>query len=343
MSEETVLNIPCAFGTVGFGKDTARIGIKVERSDLPLECADELLCGMRLTGKLTADKSDPDQMQLPGMEGSHDSVAGTFDVKSISLKPDEIGFGATFSVASVDQHALIALRSRTGRIVISSAEELPDDHDSGSSDADDHEDVGPIAKRPLKGQKAMTLSAVERLGDPGAERPLSDLIPFGMTAAKIKLVVEAVKGDTIGHLEEAMRKNEWWHRDIKGFGETWVTKLQDAHIAFRQRYPMPTDEDVEEYESCYTDAVDDFRVNPEQTNPHPANTWSYRGWAKGFDDAKNMTVDLGVTSRNGLAVDYKATGAGVQVDENTTLSVDDDDETDVDDVDNEDADELEVE
>lgn len=338
MSDEQVLNVPCSFGTVGFGKDTARIGIKVAREQLGLDQADELLCGMRLTGKLTADKSDPDQMQLPGMEGSHDSVAGTFDVKSISLKPDEIGFGATFSVASVDQHALIALRSRTGRIVISSAEELPDDHDSGSSDADDHEDVGPIAKRPLKGQKAMTLSAVERLGDPGAERPLSDLIPFGMTAAKIKLVVEAVKGDTIGHLEEAMRKNEWWHRDIKGFGETWVTKLQDAHIAFRQRHPMPDETSLADYEDAYTQGVEDFNVDPEMSNPHPAGTWDAKGWAAGFADAKNMRVKL-------VSSVKEAVGAGVQVDENTTLSVDDDEgeETDVDDVDNEDADELDVE
>jgi len=319
MSEKTVLNIPCSFGTVGFGKESCRIGIKVERSDLPLECADELLCGMRLTGRLTADKSDPDQLQLPGMEGSHDSVAGTFDVKSISLKPDEIGFGATFSVASVDQHALIALRSRTGRIVISSAEELPDDHDSGSSDADDHEDVGPIAKRPLKGQKAMTLSAVERLGDPGAERPLSDLIPFGMTAAKIKLVVEAVKGDTVGHLETAMRKNEWWHRDIKGFGETWVTKLQDAHIAFRQRYPMPTDEDVEEYEQAYSEGVEDYNANAEMANPEPAGTWDAKGWAAGFADAQAGKVDVD--------------GTGVV----------DNDETDVDEEDLDNIDELETE
>ena len=246
MDEKQVLNVPCSFGTVGFGKDTARIGIKVSREQLGLERADELLCGMRLTGKLTADKTDPDQMQLPGMEGSHESVSGSFDVKSISLKPDEIGFGATFSVATVDQHALIALRSRTGRIVITDAEELQDD--VKSDDGDDHEDIGPLAK-PLKGQKTIShLGAAEKLGDPGADRPLTDLIPLGLTAAKVKLVVAAVGGETIGHLETAMRKNEWWHRDIKGFGETWVTKLQDAHIAFRQRFPMPDADDLANYE-----------------------------------------------------------------------------------------------
>lgn len=318
MSKEQVLNVPCTFGTVGFGKDTARIGIKVERSQLPLESADELLCGMRLTGKLTADVADPDQKQLPGMEGSHDSVAGTFDVKSISLKPDEIGFGATFSVASVDQHALIALRSRTGRIVISSAEELPDDHDSGSSDADDHEDVGPLAK-PLKGQKTIShLGAAEKLGDPGADRPLTDLIAFGLTAAKVKLIVEAVGGETIGHLETAMRKNEWWHRDIKGFGETWVTKLQDAHIAFRQRHPMPDETSLADYEDAYTQGVEDFNVDPEMSNPHPAGTWDAKGWAAGFADAQAGKVDVDGTG------------------------VDDDDETYVDDVDHE-TDELETE
>ena len=29
MDEKQVLNVPCSFGTVGFGKDTARIGIKL--------------------------------------------------------------------------------------------------------------------------------------------------------------------------------------------------------------------------------------------------------------------------------------------------------------------------
>lgn len=316
MSEEQVLNVPCSFGSVGFGKDTARIGIKVSREQLGLERADELLCGMRLTGKLTADKTDPDQMQLPGMEGTHESVSGSFDVKSISLKPDEIGFGATFSVATVDQHALIALRSRTGRIVITDAEKLPDDDREG--DGDDHEDVGPLAK-PLKGQKTIShLGAAEKLGDPGADRPLTDLIAFGLTAAKVKLIVEAVGGETIGHLETAMRKNEWWHRDIKGFGETWVTKLQDAHIAFRQRHPMPDETSLADYEDAYTQGVEDFNVDPEMSNPHPAGTWDAKGWAAGFADAQAGKVDVDGTG----VVDY--------------------DETDVDDVDNED-DELETE
>lgn len=337
--EDQVLNVPCSFGSVGFGKETVRIGVKVDRGQLALDSADTTLCGMRLTGRLTADTADPDQKQLPGMEGTKDSVAGAFDVKSLSVKPDEITFGATFAVQSVDEHALIALRSRTGRMVITAAEALPDDSKSDTkSDVDDHEDIGPMAHKPIRGQKTMShLGSIEKLGDPGGDLPLTKLVDFGMTQAKVQAIVESIDGQTVGHLEAVMRKDALWHRKIKGFGQTWVDKLTDSLMAFRSRYPVPDQADLDEYEEGYTEGVEDFGFDPQSKNPHPDGTWSARGWNVGFEDAKNMRVKLVSSAK-------EAVGAGVQVDENTTLSVDDDDdeETDVDDVDNEDADELDV-
>lgn len=80
--------------------------------------------------------------------------------------------------------------------------------------------------------------------DAGAAEPLSRLTAYGMTKAKIEAVKSAV-GPTIGHLEKAMRENPWWHRDIKGFGEEWIGRLQDAHLRFRGDYPVPSEDETE--------------------------------------------------------------------------------------------------
>lgn len=82
-------------------------------------------------------------------------------------------------------------------------------------------------------------SAGRKIVDAGAAASLSSLKKWGMTDKKLEAIREAVGGDTIWHLEEAMRKNEWWHREIKGLGDEWITRLQDAHLEFRKVYPMP--------------------------------------------------------------------------------------------------------
>lgn len=89
--------------------------------------------------------------------------------------------------------------------------------------------------------------------DAGAAEPLSRLTGYGMTKKKIE-AVEAAVGPTIGHLEKAMRENAWWHRDIRGFGEEWIGRLQEAHLRFRGDYPVPSDDaEPEGYEGTVLD------------------------------------------------------------------------------------------
>lgn len=81
--------------------------------------------------------------------------------------------------------------------------------------------------------------------DVGAAEPLSRLIGYGMTAKKMDAVALAV-GPTIGHLEKAMRENEWWHRDIKGLGQDWIDRLIESLARFRRDNPVPSEEDAVE-------------------------------------------------------------------------------------------------
>lgn len=62
----------------------------------------------------------------------------------------------------------------------------------------------------------------------------------GLTESKIELIRQACEGNTIADLEAMQRNNPNWNRDIKGFGEKWIDRLQDAHLAIRTRFPIPT-------------------------------------------------------------------------------------------------------
>jgi outer membrane murein-binding lipoprotein Lpp len=62
--------------------------------------------------------------------------------------------------------------------------------------------------------------------------------PFGMAKGELA-ILEENEITTIRKLEKTMRENEWWHRDIKKFGEKKVAKLIETLRVFRGKYPQP--------------------------------------------------------------------------------------------------------
>ena len=95
-----------------------------------------------------------------------------------------------------------------------------------------------------KGRKAKPV-------DPGATAPLSQLALHGMTDKQIETMLGsqlASEGPckTIADLEAAIRRDEWWHKKIKGFGETKRDALIDALTAYRSKFPVPSEDDDEE-------------------------------------------------------------------------------------------------
>lgn len=63
--------------------------------------------------------------------------------------------------------------------------------------------------------------------------------PIGMTEKQIE-ILEGLGWSTIGKMEKGITDNEWWHRDIKGFGPDKIDRLTITLAAFRRKHPIPT-------------------------------------------------------------------------------------------------------
>lgn len=241
MSTKLELEVDVQFGGVSIGDETARVGVKFDRARLTLDQADEFLCGKRLTGRIEvcAPGEAEGQSSLPGMEDERPHLDGTFDVKRFGVGLKEISCGLTFSLGSIDVRELARFAKKNGRLLIADAEFLPDDSETDESEGDesddDHEDLGPLPKR-----RAPVNGIVP--GDAGAEMQIRELVKFGIPAKKCAALEDACGGKTIGKLEKFMREDEWWHKNVKGLGDVWVTRVQDAHFGFRRQHPVPTDE-----------------------------------------------------------------------------------------------------
>lgn len=66
---------------------------------------------------------------------------------------------------------------------------------------------------------------------------------IGLTARQIEKLKAAVKGATIAALEQFQRDTFNWDQAIKGFGPEGITRLQDAQLELRTKFPMPTADD----------------------------------------------------------------------------------------------------
>jgi hypothetical protein len=134
---EEVLNVRVDFGNIGIGDETARVGIRIDRENLDVNRADEVFCGRRLTGKIITvrDGDAPEQRELIDT-GSQHELKGVFDVKQFSANRKRISTGLTFSLAEIDVSEIGHFAKRSGRLIVTSAEELPDGHDEENHDGD---------------------------------------------------------------------------------------------------------------------------------------------------------------------------------------------------------------
>lgn len=60
--------------------------------------------------------------------------------------------------------------------------------------------------------------------------------------------LEAKDIKTVANLEELIRTNEWWHRDIPGVGPAAVDKIVDIITTWRALHPVPAEDDEDETE-----------------------------------------------------------------------------------------------
>lgn len=117
---------------------------------------------------------------------------------------------------------------------------LPFPSDKSALDIPDQDIGGPPVALPEDHGAAKDLNCL-RKGTVQKETGCRDDI--GLGPAIIDKLKEACGGTTIGALEKWQRENPDWNR-TKGFGEERVTQLQDAHMAVRQKWPIPTISDA---------------------------------------------------------------------------------------------------
>lgn len=119
----------------------------------------------------------------------------------------------------------------------------PDNHNSNCNlDSSWRNETNPRTRPTPRTQKhpdngaTFDLSSLQR----GKLQKITDCDPeWGLSARQVERLKETVNGDTIAHLEKFQRDTFNWEQAIPGFGESTITKLQDAHLAFRIKYDMP--------------------------------------------------------------------------------------------------------
>ena len=131
---ECVLDIPVQFGKVSIGANSASIPLKADRSAISVSKADKNLCGHRLTGKIVASDSQPDQGHFDGMDGTTGELEATFDVKAFTAKPKHISFSLSLSIKDIDMSQLAHFANRQGRLIVEIVEALPEDDDDSGDD-----------------------------------------------------------------------------------------------------------------------------------------------------------------------------------------------------------------
>jgi len=80
--------------------------------------------------------------------------------------------------------------------------------------------------------------------DPAASHAVTELTRFGLSEKQIEKLTNSQLAQSftlksIADFEAAISQDDWWHRKVKGWGESAVEKAIDALTRYRQAYPIP--------------------------------------------------------------------------------------------------------
>ncbi len=120
------LNVLVKLGKVSLGRETVSVRCTIEQPRLTLERADHNLCGRRLVGRLVACGADEDERQTNFIEPDRTTIEGAFDVASMSVNPEAVGFTLSFGVRYINPVSLARLANQTGRLIIDQTMKLSD-------------------------------------------------------------------------------------------------------------------------------------------------------------------------------------------------------------------------
>lgn len=115
MAPKKKFKAPCDFGTVSIGVEMARLPIKINRSRITLERADELFSNKQLQGKakIIPKDSDDNQMQIPDIMRD---LEGMFESKRFGVNTNEISASLSIPKSAIDLQVLSEFATRSGQI-----------------------------------------------------------------------------------------------------------------------------------------------------------------------------------------------------------------------------------
>lgn len=122
------------FGTVSFGKETARLGIRFARGEMTLNQAVDLLCGARL--RLDMRVTDGNNPLLPDALPNLKSIA---DSKHLGVTMRDFTVGLAFSRAEIDANTLCNFANSKGVVKADRIGNI----EPAVADADDAADAKP--------------------------------------------------------------------------------------------------------------------------------------------------------------------------------------------------------
>jgi hypothetical protein len=122
-----VLDLIVQFGNMNAGDKSARIGVTISRDKLSVPKAEKQFCEKRLACCLVMaeDGASPEQGSLGGIVDDVELEA-VFDVKSIRFSSDEISFGLTGALGSLDVGLLAKFAKKQGRLIVNEVSEIPE-------------------------------------------------------------------------------------------------------------------------------------------------------------------------------------------------------------------------
>ena len=126
------MTMTASFANAVFKGDKASIGVKLKREDLKVTLTelDEMLVGARLDVTLTPTAGDGQTPPLP-MDGAEIApFTGVADCQRLGIGTKDIGATLTFESKGLDEHSLVSLACKSGKIAftrIGDAGDTPDE------------------------------------------------------------------------------------------------------------------------------------------------------------------------------------------------------------------------
>jgi hypothetical protein len=133
----------CRFGGGGYGKNTARIGVKIPSATCGPKIRDDLFVSRTLRVLVSLDPKTDDQPVLPGMQDEFPVVELTVKVSQHSLNDSDVTFSMTFGKEDMPASFLQTVSHANGSLYVLSvidSDDADDEPDDEPDDDDEHEE-----------------------------------------------------------------------------------------------------------------------------------------------------------------------------------------------------------